>query len=110
MPTAAATGLRERARQLLAQDPALPPPSQSKTAPTQAADETPGIDRRLTRPVLPGLSSTRDFSRGRARQKSLFVCVTQTEVHITQTEAHATGNLSAGDAYYQQVASPVRRQ
>ena len=47
----AATRLRERARQLLAQDPALPPPSQSKTAPTQSGDETPGIDRRRICPA-----------------------------------------------------------
>jgi hypothetical protein len=47
----AATRLRERARQLLAQDPALPPPSQSKTAPTQHGDETPDSDRRRICPA-----------------------------------------------------------
>jgi hypothetical protein len=47
----AATRPRERARQLLAQDPALPPPSQSKTAPTQPGDETPDIDRRRICPA-----------------------------------------------------------
>ena len=46
----AATRLRERARQLLALDPALDPPSQSKTVPTQSGDETPGTD---SRPICP---------------------------------------------------------
>lgn len=40
----AATRPRERARQLLALDPALSPPSKSKATTTQPADETPDID------------------------------------------------------------------
>lgn len=47
----AATRPRERARQLLALDPALPPPSQSKTATKQPGDETPDIDRRRICPA-----------------------------------------------------------
>jgi putative transposase/transposase-like zinc-binding protein len=47
----AATRPRERARQLLALDPALPPPSQSKAATTQPGDETPDSDRRRICPA-----------------------------------------------------------
>lgn len=47
----AATRLRERARQLLALDPALPPPSTSKAATTQPGGETPDIDRRRICPA-----------------------------------------------------------
>jgi len=47
----AATRPRERARQLLALDPALPPPSQSKAATTQPGDETPDSNRHRTCPA-----------------------------------------------------------